>query len=175
MLDNSKSDRTIGGQENGRVVENCDDPDRLCTGFDGRVGVGSQLDALRAAGCDRMSSRIEPRARRLIAPVWLKLSTSCGKATFSSPGNSTVSRALSHLIETVNLLEQKNVGPQSLTEAVDRDAGRTSDLPRVQRPRPIRARPTQEDSGDLPALAGAGAVAEKTAAAELSGGGVTTS
>src|SRR5271165_5072288 len=38
VLDNGKPDRMIVGQENGRVRENCDDPDRLCTGFDGRAG-----------------------------------------------------------------------------------------------------------------------------------------
>jgi DNA invertase Pin-like site-specific DNA recombinase len=78
-----------------------------------------QLDALCAAGCDRI---FEDRASgaKTDRPGLVQA------LDFVREGDVLVAwkldrlaRSLSHLIETVNLLEQKGVGLQSLTEAVD--------------------------------------------------------
>jgi DNA invertase Pin-like site-specific DNA recombinase len=82
-----------------------------------------QLDALRAAGCDRI---FEDRAlgAKTDRPGLAQAIAFSGKAMFSLPGNSIwkldrLARSLAHLIETVTQLEKSGAGLRSLTEAID--------------------------------------------------------
>ena len=118
MLDNGKPDRMIVGQQNGRVRENRNGPDR-CTGFDGRPGHGSPA---RCPARRRLRPGFEDRASgaKVDRPGLAQA------LAFVREGDVLVTwkldrlaRSLPHLIETVTQLEKSGAGLLSLTEAID--------------------------------------------------------
>jgi len=78
-----------------------------------------QLDALRAAGCDRIFEDRASGAKTDRPGLAQALDFVREGDVLVTWKLDRLARSLPHLIETVNLLEQKSVALQSLTEAVD--------------------------------------------------------
>ena len=95
--------------------------DRLCQGLDPRSkNLRLQLDALNAAGCERLYTEMASGAQRDRPELKAALDYAREGDTLWSRKSTGWRRSLKQLIEeTVEGLEQRKVGFRSLTEAID--------------------------------------------------------
>lgn len=92
---------------------------RLCPCFHARPNPALQLDALKAAGCEKLfvekaSGAQRDRPELLAALDYLRAGDSLVVWKLDR-----LARSLKQLIETVELLESRSIGLRSLTEAID--------------------------------------------------------
>jgi Resolvase, N terminal domain len=108
-----------------------------------------QLDALRAAGCERVYTEKASGAQRERPELKAALDYAREGDTLVVWKLDRLARSIRQLIETVEDLEQRKIGLRSLTEAIDTTLGRKAGLPCLCCSARVRAlgHPRADDGG----------------------------